>query len=229
MDLLKVHADNFESKTSFKTILLDDTMTIENLVATSMKRFGFDKENPEKYYISLALGEKLGMRPDKNELVKTAFSKYISAIDQGTARVYLSRMNLPSRSETKTHARTSIEAQKRLFSRVNLLGSASGSKSDTMTLKEFNEALDGLFNGGKYTQAISQGLKNIQSYQSLYSENESNHKMKGKMRTKEQYEEALLNSYDKLSEDIKEDFELIKVLQKNVEAILLISLKMCAE
>ena len=58
---------------------MDDTMTIDNLVATSMKRFGLENNNPQNYFVSLAL-DQTRIRPDRNELVKTAFSKYISVL-----------------------------------------------------------------------------------------------------------------------------------------------------
>jgi hypothetical protein len=102
------------------------------------------------------------------------------------------------------------------------------SKTD-MTKDAFDTALVGIYDK-KYSQKLDSALKNIQEYQSQYSNLESNLQKKlstgGKMRTKQQLDEALSFNIHP-AEDVKENLELVKVLRKNLEAILLISIKMC--
>lgn len=206
-------------------------MTIDNLVSTCMKRFGLENNSPQDYYVSLALPESR-IVPERKELVSNVFSKYIQMIDIGTGRVYLSRKVLPSRVDSKSVTSATIANQKKLSHRVSLLGSTSGRKADDMSLEDFNSSLDTLYNS-EFIEKLDSSLKTIKTYQSLYSELESKTEngplSGGKLRTKEQYEAAQSQENDLLADDVKEDLELVKALQKNLEAILLISLKMCPE
>lgn len=227
MDLLKVYVDNFESKSAFKTILLDDTMTVDNLITTCMKRFGLENGDPKNYYVSLAL-DLMKMKLNRNDLVKTAFSKYISVLEQGTGKVYLSKEMWTAKVDSKSVTNESLESQKRLSRRVSAMEATTKSKTD-MTKDAFDTALVGIYDK-KYSQKLDSALKNIQEYQSQYSNLESNLQKKlstgGKMRTKQQLDEALSFNIHP-AEDVKENLELVKVLRKNLEAILLISIKMC--
>lgn len=206
-------------------------MTIDNLVATCMKRFGLENNNPQDYYVSLALPESR-ILPDRKELVSAVFSKYTSMIDNGTGRVYLSRKVLPSRVDSKSVTSASIASQRKLSHRVSLLGSAIGKKPDEMNLEEFNASLDTIYDS-EFIGKLESATNNIITHQSLYTELESQLEKSplsaGKLRTNEQYEAAQSQENDLLADDVKEDLELVKALQKNLEAILLISLKMCAD
>jgi hypothetical protein len=228
LDLLKVYVDNFESRAAFKTILLDDTMTIDNLVSTCIKRFGLENSGTQYYSVSLALNQKR-IKLNRNDLVKAAFSKYTSVIEQGTGKVYISKEIRPAKVDSKSVTSESLESQKRLSHRVSVMEASSKIKTD-MTLTAFDIALGGIYDY-KYAQKLDSALRKIQDCQSQFAASESTLEKKlslrGKMRTKKQLEEAPSeNEYP--VEEIKENLELVKVLQKNLEAILVISIKMCA-
>ena len=56
LDLLKIYARNLNTTATFKTVVMDDSMTVENLTVTALQRFNIEDKDPQKYVISILRG-----------------------------------------------------------------------------------------------------------------------------------------------------------------------------
>ena len=223
-----MYADNFESKSASKTILLDETMTIDNLVATCMKRFSLEGVDSRNYFIFLLLVEDR-IIPAREDLVSNAFSKYSSFLDKGTGRVYLSRgesAQKSSRYNSKSDASASIASQKRISNSVGLIASSEKTKRNSeMSCQQFMSYLDSIYNT-EYITKIYLNIENIELNQSQFSNRVESLQNSARHWTRE--ERDVDQDYATIISQTNENMELVKALQKNLEAVLLISVKLWA-
>ncbi len=56
LDLLRIYARNLNTVATFKTVVMDDSMTVENLIVTALHRFKITDKNPQNYLITILRG-----------------------------------------------------------------------------------------------------------------------------------------------------------------------------
>ena len=205
----------------FKTILSDQTMSVENLIVASMKRFGLEKENKENFRIMIAIEEQV-ITPDGNDLIMDILSKYNTYFSQGTGKIQLSRrIKRVLNSDTSA----SIINQKRMSNTVILLSSSK----PNLNSQEFSESINSFYESiikSDNNDSFRETTDNISSFDRMYKEITNFHPVSTKVRSKAEYEQAkdLLNH--NFITDVNENMELVRALKDNLEALVLISIKL---